>query len=172
MADLVQMGKSAFDAINRAGQFFFPKIAVGRVKEDSKVEIAQYESEFEQFQVVMRTIAIHGGPIDWIAHTADTYQFMADLHSPADAATTNRIHRGEVTVTELFEEGHPRATEALTIVKINRFGFTDSAIVPYTRPSAVKVQWGMLQQRDTVAAIQGRYIDAMRDAIALSLTMV
>lgn len=171
MADLVQMGKHAFDVTCRSGQFFFPKVAIGRMAENTKIEIGQYESELDQFTVLLKAMALNG-PIDWIAHTADSYQFLLDANRPGDLETYEQIQRGETTVTQLFENGDERTVEALTIVKLNRFGFSNATMAPYTRLDGRKIHWFPIREMSGAKALGGTYLDVMRDTIARSLQTV
>src|SRR4051794_28180237 len=79
MDDLVQMGRHAFEVVCRSGQFFFPKVAIGRMAENTKIEIGQYEGELDQYEVLLNMMALTG-PIDWIGHTADSYQYFSNIN--------------------------------------------------------------------------------------------
>jgi hypothetical protein len=168
MSELVNIGKISMEMAAASGQFFFPKIVLGRT-DSNEVEIGQYEGEWENFDILLRTMAINA-PIDWIAHTADTFQFLMDKDKPEDAMMWSLIEEGKVVIKDLFEADDPRAVEALTIIKIDRYGFTDSAVIAYDWSDSGKVIWS--QVITDAQPIEGKYIESMRKAIQLSLAMV
>jgi hypothetical protein len=76
MQELVDMGKHSFELTFRAGQFYFPKIALSRAGKE-RIEIGQYPSGYDDLCAMLDMLATLG-PIEWIAHTADAYCLMTD----------------------------------------------------------------------------------------------
>lgn len=164
MDELVMMGKDTLEKVCELGQFFFPKIALSRIESEG-YEVAQYDSDTDNLQAMLRVVAL-GGPIEWIAHTADSYQFDGDPDSVDDMAIAHAIENGLISPKELFETDDPRAVEALAIVKLDRFGFDSAVIVPYKRTDSGVLQWGEPQSKN---GGEGNVLAILRTAITASL---
>jgi len=159
---LEMIGKNSFEVSFAAGEFFFPKVVWQHT--DGKLQIGMYETEFKLFKAMCIEIAGQG-PLEYISHAADSYHFDS---TKADKATAQALLAGEMRVSELFEQGHPAATEALAIVYVNVDGTHDQRILPYVRNGRT-LRWeesvveAMLKPR-----LAGRYIDTMAAAIEAS----
>lgn len=161
MKDLSVIGMRSFETTNRVGQFYFPKVAAGRPNA-LKIEIAQYESGYEEFVNLLGVLA-RLGPIEWLAHTADAYTVTFE---DGDDPLVDQIDRGITSPTALFEAEDPRAIEALQIVKVTSDGEAEGLSLPYRRVPQ-RIEWvdvPVLSQAEAV----GRYVGAMHTAIKAS----
>lgn len=157
---LEAIGKQSFEYCFQEGAFFFPKVIYRHV--GGEIILAQYESEFEQF-VNLCLLAAHGGRLEFIAHTGDTYYFNAQ----ADPETTKRILDGETSASEQFEEGNPNASEALIIITLDTEGHFDQRVLPYHRQGKT-LRWSDAVVLPEGMQAQGRYAEVMLAAIHTS----
>lgn len=162
MEDLSVMSKQSFELIFRMGQFYMPKIAVSRSAE-SKIEIAQYEGGFEQLNLALDLLA-KMGPIEWISHTADSYT----VNLSEDDPLFEDISRGITSATAMFQDGDPRAFEALQLLKVTWQGEAEAMAMPYMRHPD-RIEW---IETPTLPFPQGRFVKAIRAAIEASHTLV
>jgi hypothetical protein len=157
---LEEIGKTSFTAAFNAGDFYFPKVVWG-VK-DGEIKIGMYETDFDLF-CVMCSEAANDGPLEFIAHTVDTYYFDAK----ADPETAKRIQEGETSATEQFENENPNASEALAIVIVDAEDNRDSRMLLYKRHGRT-LRWGQVINRPPGVEIKGRYPEVMAAAIKAS----
>jgi hypothetical protein len=159
MDSLEEIGKTSFTAAFQEGQFYFPKVLYGVV--GGPIKIVMYESDFDLFVEVCRDAA-KAGALEFIAHTTDSYWFNAQ----ADPETLKRIMAGETSPTELFENDHPNAFEALSMTMVDKDGVKYARTCPYKRQGYGLVWLDPIKGEATETA--GRYIDAMTAAIEAS----
>lgn len=164
MKDLSVLGMQSFEIIFRTGDFYTPKIAVCR-SVGGKIEIAQYEGGMDELKVALTTLA-EMGPIDWMSHTADSYT----VNLSEDDPLVGDIQRGITSATAMFQDGDPRAFEALQILKITHTGVVSALALPYVRQPD-RIDWIDLPMI-TPPSASGRVVTAMHGAIEASRTLV
>jgi len=164
MDSLEEIGKTSFAATLQEGQFYFPKVLYGVL--DGQIKLVMYESDFDLFVKACQMAALEG-PLEFIAHTTDSYWFDAK----ADPETANRIMAGETSATALFESEHPHAHEALTMVMVDKDGNKYARTIPYKRQGQRALRWlDPIKGEGTETA--GRYIDVLAAAIKASYDVV
>jgi hypothetical protein len=158
--ELEAIGKQAFEHCFQAGLFFFPKVLYRTV--GGELVLAQYETEFEQFRFLCMLVA-EAGPLEFIAHTADTYYFNAE----ADPEMTKRIQAGETSASEQFEQENPNSSEALVIIIMDAECHTQQRVLPYVRQGKT-LHWSEPRVLPEGLQAAGRYAEVMADAIKAS----
>jgi len=164
--DLIMMGKTVMEFTCRTGTFFFPKIAVCR-KGSEDIEVGQYESTLDQLEDLLGEMASFG-PIEWIAHTADSYDFRGDSDHPDDVALTQRVVGGEITLGELFDDGDPRVCEAMSVLVVSADG-EQMVMVPYHRMPGNRLEWETPRPYSAENMARQAFIHAVRNALNASL---
>jgi hypothetical protein len=158
--ELEAIGKQSFEDSFQAGGFFFPKVVWSY--RGGGIEIGMYETEYENFVGLCEYIASHG-PLDFLAHTADSYYFNAE----ADPETAKRIIAEETSASEQFEEGNPNASEALIVIVIDSEGRFDQRVLPYVRHGKTLEWSGPVTVPDSAQAT-GRYAETLAATIKAS----
>jgi len=128
---LALIGRTSLEMTYKAGQFYFPKITVGRP--DGKVEVAMTDGTWETFEEGMRFTSER--PIEWLAYTADSYHMELTPEHLEHFAGMEII-----SAKDMFEAGDPRASEALQITLVVGLEAT-TVTLPYTREGDTIV-WG------------------------------
>lgn len=160
LESLEQIGKQSFEYCFEKGLFFFPKVLSCPV--GGQMLLAQYETEFDQF-VALCAIAASTGPLEFIAHTADSYYFNAE----ADPETAQRMVDGETSASEQFEEGNPLSSEALIILIIDAKGHFEQRVLPYQRRGKT-LRWSDAVVVPEGLQPTGRYAEVMAATIKTS----
>jgi hypothetical protein len=157
---LEQIGKQSFEHCFQNGLFFFPKVLSCPI--NGQMILSQYEGDFNQF-VNLCVIAARSGPLEFIAHTGDTYYFNAE----ADPLMVQRMVDGETSASEQFEEGNPNSSEALIILVIDAQGHFEQRVLPYRRDGK-KLRWSEAVVVPEGLQPTGRYAEVMAATIKAS----
>jgi hypothetical protein len=158
LSELITVGKEAFEGTNQVGAFFFPTLCIGRL--GGGTDIVQYEGGFEMLQVVLSEVAQE--PIVWIGHTADSWYYDTTVSDPMVA----RIDAGVTTIEEQFDQGNPKAYEALGIIDVS-LDHVDGAFLPYVR-TPQGIEWLETVGEKAEGVHVGRVVAAMQTAIRAS----